>query len=134
MLFINDRIRNMSEGKRVRFYLFEILTKNLSHSQIRERLDEINKILHGRKLTDPVDDLNLKIVEPPAPPVKGAPPIPPTVQFDWEGKLYSMDLAILDRKDFKGAKPEDKQRPIQPFLTKEELDELDQNKSDKKGL
>lgn len=123
-MIISDRIRAMSDGQRIRFYLAQVLSDGITNSRRHELLDEVNKVLKGRKLTDPIPDLNLDISYPvrtnPNDPVR-----PPVVTFEWDGKTYTnMELAILDRKDFIGANPEPTARPIQSFLTDAEKEEL----------
>ena len=123
-MIISDRIRAMSDGQRIRFYLAQVLSDGITNTRRRELLDEVSKVLKGRKLTDQIPDLNLDISFPirthPDMPVQ-----PPIVTFEWDGKTYTgMELAILDRKDFLGANPEPSARPIQSFLTDAEKEEL----------
>lgn len=125
-MIVSDRIRSMSEGTRIRYYLAQVMSEGITNTRRRELLDAVNQILHGRKLVDQIPDLNLDIIYPVRKDnekeVK-----PPVVKFEWEGKTYEMELAILDRRDFVGAKPEAAPRPIQSFLTDEEKAELEKH-------
>ena len=115
---MSDRIRNMNDAQKMKYFLTKLANPAIPKSQKDDIILSVSKLAKDVTLDKFLDKFELKGTF-------NREHTPFTLTVDLEpGVSITMEINDLERKDFKDAKPEAQTRPIQSFLTQEELDEL----------
>ena len=115
---MSDRIRNMTDAQKMKYFLTKLANPGIPQSQKEDIIISVSELAKDVSLDEFLSKFELKGTFD-----KEHTPITLTVELD-AGLTFTMVISDLERKDFKDAKPEAQKRPIKSFLTQEELDEL----------
>ena len=118
MPIMNDKIRNMTSPQKMKYFLTKLADPTLSKHQKEDIALQVTVLAKDVRLDKFLDTFELKGELD-----QSTSPALLTVQLSPEQSI-TLSLNEMDRKDFKDAHPEPEKRPIQSFLTDEELKEL----------
>lgn len=118
MSIINDKIRHMTPPQKMKYFLTKLVDPTLSKHQKEDITLQVSVLAKDVRLDKFLDTFELQGNLD-----KSTSPALLTVQLSPEQSI-TLSLNEMDRKDFKDAHPEPEKRPIQSFLTEEELKEL----------
>ena len=118
MSIMNDKIRHMTPPQKMKYFLTKLVDPTLSKHQKEDITLQVSVLAKDVRLDKFLDTFELQGNLD-----KSTSPALLTVQLSPEQSI-TLSLNEMDRKDFKDAHPEPEKRPIQSFLTEEELKEL----------